>query len=58
MTGGRAGSLREALDALLSLDPERGEMRGWGSYWSELMLAYWALDQHEEALKGGAETSR
>jgi tetratricopeptide (TPR) repeat protein len=42
---------QEALDALLSLDPERGPMRGWRSYFEVLVRAYWALDKHDKALE-------
>jgi tetratricopeptide (TPR) repeat protein len=41
---------REAVDALLSLDPERGPMRGWRSYFNVLVQAYSALNEREEAL--------
>jgi tetratricopeptide (TPR) repeat protein len=42
---------QEALDALLSLDPERGPMRGWRPYFEQLVGAYSALDEHERALE-------
>jgi DNA-binding SARP family transcriptional activator len=42
---------REALDALLSLDPERGPMRGWRPYFEQLVGSYSALDEHESALE-------
>ncbi|UCG84849.1 MAG: serine/threonine protein kinase [Gemmatimonadota bacterium] len=47
----RVNRPQEAVDALLSLDPERGPMRGWSGYFDELMHAYLALDQHEKALE-------
>jgi tetratricopeptide (TPR) repeat protein len=42
---------QEAIDALLSLDPERGPMRGWRSYFRRLVEAYLALDEYENALE-------
>jgi len=42
---------REALGALLSLDPERGPMRGWPSYFVALRRAYLALGEYEKALE-------
>jgi tRNA A-37 threonylcarbamoyl transferase component Bud32/tetratricopeptide (TPR) repeat protein len=42
---------QEALDALQSLDPERGPMRGWRPYFEQLVGAYSALDEHERALE-------
>jgi tetratricopeptide (TPR) repeat protein/tRNA A-37 threonylcarbamoyl transferase component Bud32 len=47
----RANRPQEAIDALLSLDPERGPMRGWASYWYQLALAHQMLGEHEEALE-------
>jgi tetratricopeptide (TPR) repeat protein len=41
---------QEAVDALLSLDPERGPMRGWPSYHVVLAHCYLMLDQFENAL--------
>ncbi len=42
---------QEAVDALLSLDPERGPMRGWYAYFTVLVGAQLALDEHERALE-------
>jgi len=42
---------REALTALRTLDPERGPMRGWDSYWWSLTDALHSLGEHEEALE-------
>ena len=41
----------EAIDAFLSLDPERGPMRGWRAYFNYLARAYAELDQHREMLE-------
>ena len=42
---------REAIDALLSLDPERGAMRGWTPYYAQLAWGYWGLNEHGKALE-------
>ena len=41
---------REALDALRRLDPDRGAMRGWSSYYTELTHALHLLGEHEREL--------
>jgi len=41
---------REALDALLSLDPDREPMKGWASYWAQVMIAHHMLGEHEAEL--------
>jgi TolB-like protein len=41
---------REALRRLEELDPERGLMREWGSYWSMVAWGLHLLGQHEEEL--------
>jgi len=38
---------REALAALQSVDPDRGAMRGWSSYWTQLTHAHHLLGQHD-----------
>jgi tetratricopeptide (TPR) repeat protein len=47
----RVNRPQEAVDALLSLDPERGPMRGWRSYFSVLIRAYSDLGEHGKALE-------
>ncbi|MFC1639209.1 protein kinase [Gemmatimonadota bacterium] len=42
---------QEAVDALLSLDPERGAMRGWRGYFQLLEWAYLTLGEHDKALE-------
>lgn len=46
---------QEALDALRSLDPDRGEMRGWAPYWNNLTHALHLLGDHGEELKAARE---
>jgi tRNA A-37 threonylcarbamoyl transferase component Bud32/tetratricopeptide (TPR) repeat protein len=46
---------REALDALLTLDPERGPMRGWQSYFSRLVEAYLYLQEYDKALEAAQQ---
>lgn len=47
----------EALAHLQALDPERGLMRGWSSYWTQLTHALHLLGRHEEEL-AAARTAR
>jgi tetratricopeptide (TPR) repeat protein len=47
----RVNRPREALDALLSLDPERGPMRGFFMYWWMLTEAYHLVGEHEKELQ-------
>lgn len=44
----RLNRLDEALEVLQSLDPSRGEMRGWRYYWSELTTVLHLRGQHKE----------
>ena len=41
---------QEALDALLRVNPDRGSLRGWSSYWTQLAHAHHTLGRHEEEL--------
>jgi len=41
---------REALTALEALDPDRGTMRGWSSYWTQLGHALHLLGEHRREL--------
>jgi tetratricopeptide (TPR) repeat protein len=50
-TANRANRPQEAIDALLSLDPERGPMRGSPAYWSVLAGALALLGEHEQELE-------
>jgi tetratricopeptide (TPR) repeat protein len=45
---------REALEALESLDPDAGEMRGWAQYWTQRAHAHHLLGQHEEEARAAA----
>jgi len=47
----RAFRPREAIDALLSLDPTRGAMRDWTRYWNRLTDAYHMLGEYELELQ-------
>ena len=40
----------DALDGLLRADPDRGLLRGWSSYWTQLAHAQHLLGRHEEEL--------
>jgi tetratricopeptide (TPR) repeat protein/TolB-like protein len=51
----RLNRAEEALDRLLSLDPERGWVRGWREYWFFLATAYHQLGRHEEELRAARE---
>lgn len=45
----------EALEDLLALDPDRGLMRGWSSYWVQFSHAYHLLGRHREELAAARE---
>ncbi|CAN5778061.1 hypothetical protein BH23GEM9_BH23GEM9_26040 [soil metagenome] len=47
---------REARDLLRSLDPNRGELRGWIVYWVELGKAHHALGAYQRELQVARET--
>ena len=38
---------REAVEALQSIDPDRGELQGWAQYWTELDHAHHLLGEHD-----------
>lgn len=46
----RAGQVNEALSALGQADPDRGEMRGWSSYWTQLAHSYHMAGDYEREL--------
>jgi len=46
---------QEAVDALLTLDPERGPMRGWRPYFEQLIEAWSALGEKERALEAARQ---
>jgi tetratricopeptide (TPR) repeat protein/tRNA A-37 threonylcarbamoyl transferase component Bud32 len=50
-TANRSNRPQEALDAILSLDPDRGPMRGRRAYWRVLTVALLMLGRYEEALE-------
>lgn len=47
----RLNHLHEAREVLLSLDPERGELRGWIHYWVELATIHHLLGDHATELE-------
>ena len=49
---------QEAVDALLTLDPERGAMRGWDNYWALLIWALHKLGQHDQELEAARRAHR
>ena len=49
---------REALDALAGVDPDRGMMRGWSSYWTQLAHAHHLLGEHDAELAAANEMRR
>lgn len=48
----------EALEDLLAVDPDRGMMRGWSSYWVQLAHAYHLVGRHREELAAAREGVR
>ncbi|MCC6770408.1 MAG: tetratricopeptide repeat protein [Gemmatimonadaceae bacterium] len=53
-----AGQAAEAREQLRRIDPERGEMRGWGSYWTQLAHAEYLLGDHAAGLRTVRELAR
>ena len=51
----RAFRPREAIQALRSLDPTRGAMRGWVRYWGRLTGAYHMLGEYELELQAAIQ---
>lgn len=54
----RLNRLQEAREVLGSLDPERGEMRGWIHYWTELATVLHLLGDHEAELEAATRARR
>jgi tetratricopeptide (TPR) repeat protein len=52
---GRAGQVNEALTALGQANPDRGEMRGWSPYWTQLAHAYHMSGDYEQELAAARE---
>jgi len=48
----------EALAALNTLDPDRGETRGWAQYWTQRIHALHLLGRHDEEAADAAEMVR
>lgn len=45
------GRFRESIDVFLSVDPDRGWLRGWENYWNRLALAHHVLGEHRKELE-------
>jgi hypothetical protein len=50
---GDAGPVPEAVEVARTVDPTRGEVRGWYPYWGSLAMAHHALGEFEEELEVG-----
>jgi len=53
-----AGMARAAEQQLRQMDPDRGEMRGWSSYWTQLAHAAYLLGAHDRELNAAREMAR
>ena len=53
-----AGQAAAALAQLKRMDPDRGEMRRWSSYWTARANAAYSLNLHDEALRAAHELAR
>lgn len=53
-----AGRAREAYEQLRRMDPDRGEMRGWGSYWTLRAHAEHLLRDHAAERQSAREMAR
>lgn len=49
---------RDALEALEAADPDRGELRGWAQYWTQLAHAHHLLGDFEGEAAAAAEMRR
>lgn len=49
---------KEALDALKSIDPDRGELRDWAPYWYNLTHAHHLLGGHSQELEAARQLRR
>lgn len=54
----QAGYARAAETQLRRMDPDRGEMRGWSSFWTQRAHAAQLLGKHEEELDAAREMAR
>src|SRR5690606_17275221 len=48
----------EAVEVLRALDPDRGAMRGWAQYWTQLTHAHHLLGRHDAELAAAREMVR
>lgn len=53
-----AGMARAAYAQVQRMDPDRGEMRGWGSYWTQRIHAEYLLNDHQAELRSAREMER
>lgn len=53
-----AGFAREAREQLRKMDPDRGAMRGWSSYWTQLSHAAYLLGDYDESIRAAREMQR
>ncbi len=55
LTALRAGRWQEAMDALGQLHPDRGTMRGWSSYWTQLTHVLHLAGEHARERRAARE---
>ncbi len=53
-----AGYARAAREQLLRMDPEKGELLGWSSYWTQRAHAEYLLGAHDEEARAAREMAR
>lgn len=53
-----AGFARDARTQLMRMDPDKGEMRGWSSYWTQRAHAENMLDNHNAELAAAREMAK
>lgn len=53
-----AGFAREALEQLRKMDPDRGAMRGWSSYWTQLSHAAYLIGDYDGSIRAAREMQR
>jgi len=53
-----AGYARDARAQLLRMDPDKGELLGWSSYWTQRAHAEYLLGAHDEEARAAREMAR
>jgi tetratricopeptide (TPR) repeat protein/TolB-like protein len=53
-----AGYAREARQQLRTMDPDKGELLGWSSYWTQRAHADYLLGAHDEEVRAAREMAR